>query len=107
MLGRRQEINLQLLEFVDFTILGLTFYTSYVIRAKLALWFFPHWDELGTFPEFYWLVAIIAPFTPILLEAQGFYKNPLGKPLRKTIWQLGGALVWIGLMIGFYEVFLR
>lgn len=107
MLGRRQEINLQLLQFVDFTLLAGCLYLSYWLRGTLALVIFPTWEALSPFSEYFWMLAVIGPFTPIFLEMQGFYKNPLGKTARLALWQLAGALGWIGLMIGFCEVFLR
>ncbi len=107
MLGRRQEINLQLHQLVDFILLAVCLWLSYTLRAHVVVALFPKSEELPPFSDFIWVLAVIAPFTPIFLEMQGFYSNLTGKTLRLSLWQLGGTLIWIGVMLGFCEVFLH
>jgi len=107
MLGRRQEINLQLQQLVDFALLAVCLWLSYSLRAYVIVAVFPGSEELPPFSDFLWVLAVIAPFTPIFLEMQGFYNNLTSKTLSQSLWQLGGTLVWIGVMLGFCEVFLH
>jgi exopolysaccharide biosynthesis polyprenyl glycosylphosphotransferase len=107
MLGRRQEINLQLHQLLDMGLLLATFWFCHWLRASLYLGMFPDMDPIPEMASFYWMLAVIAPFAPVFLEMQGFYNNLTGKTLRASVWQLGGAAVWIGLIIGFCEVFLH
>jgi exopolysaccharide biosynthesis polyprenyl glycosylphosphotransferase len=107
MLGRRQEINLQLHQLLDMALLLGCFWLSHWLRATVIQAAIPTLIPISEFSEFYWMIAVIAPFTPIFLEMQGFYTNLAGKTLRASLWQLGGAAVWIGLIIGFCEVFVH
>lgn len=107
MLGRRQEINLQLHELFDMVLLLVCFWLSHFLRAEVAPKLFTGVDPVPEFSAFYWMMAVIAPFTPIFLEMQGFYHNLADKKLRTSLWQLGGAAAWIGLIIGFCEVFVH
>ena len=79
MLGRRQEINLQLTELVDSAILATSLWVAYVLRAVILQAYFPELEIIPAFQEFLWLGAVVVMFTPIILEAQGFYNNLLNK----------------------------
>ncbi len=107
MLGRRQEINLQLTELVDSAIIAASLWVAYVIRAHLLQHFFPNLEIIPPFHEFFWVAAVLVPFTPIVLEARGFYKNLMHKPLGTSLHQLASSLVWMGMMIGAFVVFFR
>ena len=37
--------------------------------------------EIPPFEKFYWVMAVVVPFTPIMLEARGFYTNISTRPL--------------------------
>ncbi|MEM0895867.1 MAG: sugar transferase [Verrucomicrobiota bacterium] len=59
------------------------------------------------FPEFFWLMAIAVPFTPIVLEFQGYYENSLYKTPARSISQMFRALVIVGVVIGACVVFFK
>jgi FlaA1/EpsC-like NDP-sugar epimerase len=107
MLGRRQEINLQVYQLLDLGLLTLCLWLSHRLRIVLGHTFFPSLEEIPPFGAFFWVLAIVAPLTPIFLEMQGFYDGLPNKSLRQSLWQLLGALVWIGVLTGFCEVFLH
>ena len=107
MLGRRQEINLQLTELVDSTIIAASLWVAYVLRAHVLQHFFPDLEIIPPFTEFFWVAAVLVPFTPIVLEARGFYKNLPNKPLGRSLHQIAGTLVWMGMLVGAFVVFLR
>lgn len=68
------------------------------------------WDDLwaiGGFSEFMWILAVIMPFTPFLLEIQGFYNYPLEKTVWKSLRQIAGAALWLTLFFGIAVIFLR
>jgi len=107
MLGRRQEINLQINQLVDFALLVIGLWMAHWLRADLALRIWPQLDSVPPFADFFWLVAVIGPFMPIVLEALGYYENPLNKPFVRSLRQMISAGVRIGLVVGLCEIFLK
>jgi exopolysaccharide biosynthesis polyprenyl glycosylphosphotransferase len=107
MLGRRQEINLQLTELTDSGILAFFLWFAHYLRADLALRFNPNLEALPPFADFLWLLAVIAPFTPVILELRGFYSNLTNKSPALSIRQLLEAMVIIGMIVGALAIFVR
>src|SRR5829696_8635895 len=107
MLGRRQEINLQLNQLIDCALLVLSFWLAYWLRADVAMRFWPELEKLPPFPRFYWLVSVIAPFTPVILETRGFYHNVLAKRTATSLRQIGGTGIRIVVLLGLCEMFLK
>lgn len=106
MIARQQEIRLQLNQLLDAVLLGLIFWVAYVLRQHNLIVM----DSLGHIPEFrkfFWILAIVMPMGPFLLEMQGYYKYPLEKTLWKSLQQMVRAAVWLGLMLGMAVIFLR
>lgn len=107
MLGRKQEINLQLTQIVDSVLVALAFWLCHSIRYYLLPLLFPDLPPIPGLEGFTWLMAILIPFTPLILELEGFYKDPLRKKISASVAQLLRALVWLMLVIGGCVVFLK
>jgi FlaA1/EpsC-like NDP-sugar epimerase len=107
MLGRRQEINLQLNQLVDCVLLVLSLWLAYWLRADVAKLIWPALEKLPPFPRFFWVVAVIAPFTPVILESRGFYQNVLSKKPTASLRQIGSAGVRVIVLLGLCEIFLK
>ncbi|MFZ2276689.1 MAG: sugar transferase [Prosthecobacter sp.] len=107
MLGRKQEINLQLTELLDSALLAFCLWFGHFLRADLVPVFFPDAVEIPPMEKFYWVIAVVAPFTPIVLEARGFYSNIYNKTPGRSIRQLAEALAVIGMCIAFCIVFFK
>lgn len=107
MLGRKQEINLQLTELLDSALLAFCLWFGHYLRYRLVPVFIPDAAEIPPLEKFYWVIAVVAPFTPIVLEARGFYSNLSNKTLGRSIRQLAEALVIIGMCVAFCMVFFR
>ncbi len=106
MLGRKQELNLQFLQIADGLLMVVCFWLAHSLRsigAGLPLLQAP----IGPFSEFQWLLFVILPFGPILLELQGFYSHPVQKSLRRSFEQLLRAFFWLGLVIAACGFFLQ
>jgi len=107
MLGRKQELNLQFLQITDGLLMVVAFWAAHALR------FFGGDTQLfgnktiGPFAEFQWLLFVILPFGPIVLELQGFYTNPLQKPVSKSLTQIAHGIFWLGLLIAGCAHFLR
>lgn len=107
MLGRKQEINLQLTELLDSALLAFCLWFGHFLRSRVVPIFMPDAMEIPSLDKFYWVVAVVAPFMPIALEARGFYSNLSNKTLARSIRQLGEALVIIGMCVAFCMVFFK
>ena len=75
MLGRRQEINLQLTELLDSALLGFCLWFAHFLRSVFAARFWPELVEIPPLEELYWVMAVVVPLTPVVLEYRGFYSN--------------------------------
>jgi exopolysaccharide biosynthesis polyprenyl glycosylphosphotransferase len=107
MLGRKQEINLQLTELFDSALLAFCLWFGHFLRSELVPVFMPDAPEIPPFEKFYWVIAVVAPFTPIVLEARGFYSNIYNKTPARSVRQLAEGLVVIGMAIAFCMVFFK
>jgi lipopolysaccharide/colanic/teichoic acid biosynthesis glycosyltransferase len=106
LLGRKQEIDLQLNQVIDAVLLVLSLWAAHTIR-----WFigesFPIIPAIEAFKVYTWLIVIIMPFGPLFLDLNGFYHFPLQKRVLKSIGQIGPALLWLGVLIAACTVFFR
>lgn len=106
MIARQQEIRLQLNQLVDALLLGGVFWLCYAVRHSNLL-VLDSLTEIPTFDYFLWMLAVIMPFGPFLLELQGYYAHPLEKTVLKSLHQIARAGIWLGLILGGAVIFLR
>ncbi len=107
MLGRRQEINLQLTELLDSSLLGFCLWFAHFLRSTFAPLIWPGIVEIPSLEQFYWVIAIVVPFMPVVLEYRGFYNNLFHKSPAQSLRQLGEALFIMGTVIGAFVVFMK
>lgn len=106
MLSRREELNLQFRQLVDSLLFALAFWTAHAVRYYAASWFV--YDKpIGPFNDFKWLLVVIVPFGPIILELQDFYVHPLERRLSRSLEQYARTVFWLGLLIAACSYFLR
>jgi exopolysaccharide biosynthesis polyprenyl glycosylphosphotransferase len=106
MIARQQEIRLQVNQLIDALLLGLTFWFCYWLRHSNLL-VLDSLKDIPTFDYFLWILAVIMPFGPFLLEMQGYYAHPLEKTIWKSLEQMMRAGLWLGLILGGAVIFLR
>ena len=99
MIGRKQEINLQLNQILDSFLIALAFWTSWSVTSAFR--------SVPPFESMFWLMAIIVPFTPIVLELRGYYDHPLQKTIGRSIRQMFNALIILGLVVAVSVVFFK
>ena len=63
--------------------------------------------EIDAFPSFVWMLAVIIPFTPFLLETQGFYNHPQEKTAWRSMQKIAMAGMWLFVLLGAAVIFLR
>ena len=106
MLAPRNEINLQLLKICDAALLGLTFWVAHFLRYHRMI-VLDNLVEIEAFPKFVWMLALIIPFTPFLLDSQGFYNHPQEKTVWRSMQKITMAGVWLFVLLGAAVIFLR
>jgi exopolysaccharide biosynthesis polyprenyl glycosylphosphotransferase len=97
MIGRQQEFNLKLNQFLDCLVVGLAFWLGYWLRVAGSKWF--GWADLANFDEFYWQFVLVVPFTPLILERLRYYVNPLQKSVAKSLRQITQAVVIVVVLL--------
>ena len=107
MLGRKQEIDLKLNQLFDGIIVAIAFWLSHNLRFNNVGGIWPEEVKIPEFRDFLWLVFITVPFTPLILELNGYYKNPLQKSTIQSLKQYLRALIFIGVLIGGCVVFFQ
>jgi exopolysaccharide biosynthesis polyprenyl glycosylphosphotransferase len=106
MIGRKQELNLQFQQILDGGILIFCFWLAHILRSSVSKWF-PAVYVIPNFNDFKWVLFILMPFGPIVLEMQGFYSHVLQKKVVRSMVQLGRAAVVLGLVIAMSGFFFR
>jgi len=106
MSARRREINLQFNQFIDALLLGAVFWFAHFVRFNGFVILDSLWN-IDAFGKFVWILAVIMPFGPFLLEMQGFYNYPLEKSVWKSLRQMTAAGFWLFVIIGSAVIFLR
>lgn len=107
MLGRKQELNLQFLQILDGFLMVVAFWVAHQLRYFGGDFFLFGNKPIGPFSEFQWLLFVILPFGPIILELQGFYTHPLQKKPGRSLTQIARSIFWLGLLISACSYFLK
>src|SRR5579871_3123009 len=89
MLRRERQLRNQLARLLDASLFALSFWMSHVLRqdnVTLARLGGP--IHIQAFSEYAWLLLVIGPVAPLILEMHGFYSRPLIESRGRTGWQL-------------------
>jgi len=106
MLARRQEFNTQLQQLIDALLLAVSLWIAYVLRLYGTSWF-ALTNPIDPLRNYQWILIVIMPFGPILLELQGFYQSPLNKTPWKSFIQIMRAMIGLGIIVSAGVIFLR
>ncbi len=101
---RKQEISKDLSLIFDGLLLGLCLWLAYLLR--ISLW--THLDGVTEVPPFsysYWMLAIIIPGTPLLLDLHHFYNNPVTQRYEELFLKMSRAGFWLVLIISLISIF--
>jgi exopolysaccharide biosynthesis polyprenyl glycosylphosphotransferase len=105
-MNRKQEISKDLPMIFDGVILCLCLWGCYQVRV----WEVIQLGQLGTIPEFsqhYWMLGLIIPLGPLLLDLQGYYEYPLSQRIESLLLKIGKAGFWVIITISIFSIFGR
>jgi len=106
MLARRQELNTQLQQLIDAFLLAVSLWAAYALRYYSTYWF-GLGRAVDPLRNYHWLLIVIMPFGPILLDLQGFYQSPLNKTQWKSIVQIAKTMLGLSIIVSACVIFLR
>ncbi|HMJ05144.1 MAG TPA: sugar transferase [Chthoniobacterales bacterium] len=106
MLARKQELNTQLQQIFDAFLLAISLIGAHALRYYGTDWFNLE-KTIDPLTNYQWLLVVIMPFGPILLDLQGFYQSPLTKTKWKSFSQLMQAMVYLSILVSVCVIFLR
>lgn len=96
MLLRQRQIQSKINAFIDAVLYGSMFWLAHFIRSL------PQIDTAGVivpFEQLQWILMVVVPLAPPLLDLQGFYRRPLLASRRMALSQILRASGWVSLMI--------
>src|SRR6202163_4966964 len=106
MLARRQELYTQLQQLIDSALRALSLLAAHALRYYSTAWFDLS-TPIGRFRIYQWLLVVIMPFGPILLDLQGFYQSPLNKRKWKSFVQILRAMIYLSIIVSGCVIFLH
>ena len=62
---------------------------------------------IDPFENYQWLLIVIMPFGPIILDLQGFYQSPFNKTLWKSFVQIIRTMIYLSILVSVCVIFLR
>jgi exopolysaccharide biosynthesis polyprenyl glycosylphosphotransferase len=87
MLGSQRHIRMKLHQLIDAALFALGFFLAHLVRFQLPTALNLEMYPIESFSAYLWLYMIIVPFSPMLLEAQGFYGHAWSGVNRRVVWQ--------------------
>ncbi len=104
MLARRQELNTQIQQLIDSFLLAFCLWLAHTLRLYATGWFS---NTVDPFSNYWWLIIVVVPFGPLLLDLQGFYDSPMEKDRWKSFVQIIRAMIYLSIIVSGCVIFLR
>jgi exopolysaccharide biosynthesis polyprenyl glycosylphosphotransferase len=106
MLARQQELSTQFQQLLDAFLLAGALFAAHALRFYGTTWLnLPY--SIDPFRNYQWLLVVIMPFGPIILDLQGFYLSPLNKTLWKSFVQVVRTMIYLSILVSGCVIFLR
>ena len=93
MLSRKQQFYFQILQLIDACLLALSLYIAFLCRTEIVPLFSLPSIENISFKNYLWLIGIILPLGPLLLELQGVYPTGIMHRMRDLIWPIFRSII--------------
>ena len=88
---------MQIHQMMDALIFALSFWLAYQLRSNPVIIELFDLNEVTRFRQFAWVLLLVIPAAPFVLEAQGFYARSIFCPRSTTLWQLFKACIVMAL----------
>ena len=108
MLRRDRQIKTQVYQLIDACLFALSFWLAYQLRSDVRVIYHFRLHPLVNTPvpleKIAWIFPVLMVFSPLVLEARGFYSRPTLSSRRVKYWQLakGCLMVALGLILALY-----
>lgn len=106
-LSRNKAFHVQVLQLTDALLVWLAFWIAWQARDALRLWFGMGVEASDVTTSINWVLYIVVPFTPLLLEHFGYYEHLRTKPAGTAIKQLLVGLMVVVLIISLFAIFAK
>ena len=91
---------------IDGLLMGVCLWMSYLIREGLNRW--PNlFTDIPPFSTFLWMVVVVIPLTPLILDLNGYYENPVINSIESLIPRMLKGFLWMALIITLSSVLVR
>ena len=106
MLARQQELNTQFHQLIDAFVLAFSLFAAHALRYYGTEWLdLPY--SIDPFNNYQWLLIVLMPFGPIILDLQGFYESPFNKTLGRSFVQVMRTMIYLSILVSGCVIFLR
>lgn len=109
MLGskQREQFSIQALQLCDAFLVFAAFWVGDKLRPFIRpLFGMGEGREIGL-SEIAWLLFIVVPFTPLILEMFGFYRNMMRKTIAQSLLQMFRCLLLLGVAVAVMVIFFQ
>lgn len=108
MLRRHQELYFQLFQIVDAFLLCASLWVAHTIRYTLIPEMtFLDVSSVAPFSGYIWMLVLIIPLGPFILERQGFYRLQYGAPIYKNLIAAARGVIVLVLTLAVFIVVFR
>lgn len=108
MLRRHQELYFQLFQIVDAFLLCVSLWAAHAIRYTLIPEMtFLDISSVAPFSSYIWMLVLIIPLGPFILERQGFYRLQYGAPIYKNFFAAARGVIFLVLTLAVFIVVFR
>lgn len=103
-ISRNESFRIQALQLTDALLVWLSFLFGWEARSLVLKLLNQGVEEIDASAAINWILYITVPFTPLVLERFGFYKQIRTKTTSKAVGQLFKGILIIALFIGIFAM---
>lgn len=104
---QQEQFSIQALQLCDACLVLISFWVGDKLRPVIRPFFGMAEEGKIGLQEISWLLFIVVPFTPLILELFGFYRNMMRKTVVQSVSQMLRCLALIGVIVAVMVVFFQ
>ena len=106
LLACQQELNTQFQQVIDVFLLALALFAAHALRSSARAGSICRTRSIPS-RNYQWLLIVIIPFGPILLDLEGFYESPFNRTLGKSFIRTVRTMIYLSILVSGCVTFLR